>query len=102
MAETIDEITVNYEEEGLLVVEELEKVCLNRGAWTTILFRYRERDRKTGEFGPPKAGLRRYQKTKGVFRKRDGINLSKDSARILCEKLTEWAALGDGCEEEGD
>ena len=102
MAETIDEITINYEEDGILVVEELEKVCLNRGAWTTILFRYRERDRKTGEFGPPKAGLRRYQKTKGVFRKRDGINLSTDSGRILCEKLTEWAALGDKVAEDTD
>ena len=90
MAETIDEITIGYEEEGVMVVEELDKVVLNRGAWTTVLFRYRERDRKTGEFGPPKAGLRRYQKFKGVFRKRDAINLSADSARKLCEILPEW------------
>lgn len=90
MAETIDEITIAYEEDGVLVVEELDKVVLNRGAWTTILFRYRERERKTGEFGPPKAGLRRYQKYNGVFRKRDAINLSQDSARILCDTLPAW------------
>jgi len=92
MAETIDEITIAYEEEGVLVLEELEKVVLNRGAWTTILFRYRERDRKTGEFGLPKAGLRRYQKYNGVFRKRDSINLSKDTARVLCDVLPAWFA----------
>jgi hypothetical protein len=90
MAETIDELTINYEEDGILVVEELEKVVLNRGAWTTILYRYRERDRKTGEFGAPKAGLRRYQKTKGVFRKRDAINLSPDAARTLVNTLSGW------------
>lgn len=91
--ETIDEITINYEEEGVQVVEELDKVVLNRGAWTTVLFRYRERDRKTGEFGPPKAGLRRYQKTKGYFRKRDAINLSEDASRVLCNTLNEWFDL---------
>jgi hypothetical protein len=92
MAETIDEITIAYEEEGVQVVEELEKVVLTRGAWTTVLFRYRERERKTGEFGPPKAGLRRYQKFGGVFRKRDAINLSEDVARKLCEILPKWFA----------
>ncbi|MEW5724245.1 MAG: hypothetical protein AB1896_14135 [Thermodesulfobacteriota bacterium] len=90
MAETIDEITIAYEEEGVVVIEELDKVVLNRGAWTTILFRYRERDRQTGEFGPPKAGLRRYQKFKGAFRKRDAINLSAQTARRLCEILPGW------------
>ena len=90
---TIDEITINYEEDGVLVVEELEKVVLNRGAWTTILFKYRERERKTGEFGQPKAGLRRYQKYGGVFRKRDSINLSLDSARTICKTLNEWFEL---------
>lgn len=88
--ETIDEITIEYEEEGILVVEELDKVVLNRGAWTSILFLYRERNRKTGEFGPPKAGLRRYQKYQGYFRKRDAINLSAESAKTLCQTLPKW------------
>jgi len=93
MAETIDELTVTYEEDGILVVEELDKAVMNRGAWTTILFLYRERDRKTGDFGPPKAGLRRYQKVKGLFRKRDAVNLSPDSARLLVHTLMEWFDL---------
>ncbi len=90
MTETIYELTMNYEEDGILVIEELDKVVLNRGAWTTILFRYRERNRQTGEFGPPKAGLRRYQKFRGVFRKRDAINLSEKTAEILLKTLPEW------------
>lgn len=94
MAENINDITVNYEEEGELLVEELEKVILNRGAWTSILFRYRERDRQTGQMGPPKATLRRYQKYQGVFKKRDAINLSADAAKTLLTTLEKWLAEG--------
>ncbi len=94
MAENINDITVNYEEEGELLVEELEKVILNRGAWTSILFRYRERDRQTGQMGPPKATLRRYQKYQGVFKKRDAINLSADTAKTLVTTLEKWLADG--------
>lgn len=94
MAETINDITVAYEEESEVLVEELDKVILNRGAWTSILFRYRERNRQTGEMGAPKATLRRYQKYQGVFKKRDAINLSADAARILVSTLDQW--LNDG------
>ena len=94
MAENINDITVNYEEEGELLVEEIDKVILTRGAWTSILFRYRERDRQSGAMGPPKATLRRYQKYQGVFKKRDAINLSADAAKTLVETLGQWLAEG--------
>lgn len=94
MAENINDITVTYEEDGEVLVEELEKVILNRGAWTSILFRYRERDRQSGQMGPPKATLRRYQKYQGVFKKRDAINLSADTARTLVESLNQWLEGG--------
>jgi hypothetical protein len=90
MGSDIDDLTVGYEEEGEVVVEELDKLILHRGSWTTVLFLYRERDRTSGEFGPPKAGLRRYQKYQGVFRKRDAINLSEKTIPLLTAKLKEW------------
>jgi len=93
VAETIDEITIAYEEDGEVLIEELEKIVLSRGAWTTILFRFREKDRKTGQFGPPKAGLRRYQKYNGVFRKKDAINVSDKMAPALVEQLRAWFEL---------
>ncbi len=40
MTTTAEELTINYEEEGVLLVKELDKVILSKGAWTTILFRY--------------------------------------------------------------
>ncbi len=90
MSSDIDDLSVQYEEEGEVVVEQLDKLILHRGSWTTVLFLYREKDRKTGEFGAPKAGLRRYQKTQGVFRKRDAINLTEKTAPMLVKQLQEW------------
>ena len=94
MAENINDITVNYEDEGEVLVEELDKVILTRGAWTSILFRYRERDRQTGTMGAPKATLRRYQKHNGLFKKRDAINLSAEAARALTGTLEQWLNEG--------
>ena len=103
MTENINDITISYEDEGELLVEELGKVILTRGAWTSILFRYRERDRQTGAMGPPKAALRRYQKHNGIFKKRDAINLSAESARTLISTLQQWldeGLLGQGAAAE--
>jgi hypothetical protein len=94
MAETIQEITVNYEEDGRVLVEELDKVVLTKGVWSTILFRYRELDQKTGGYGPAKATLRRFQKHQGVYKKRDSVNLTEISARSLIETLREWLDKG--------
>ena len=90
MASDYDELTMEYEEDGVLVVEELEKVILQKGSWTTVLFKYRQLDRKTGEFGPPKAALRRYQKSGGYFRKRDAVNLGEKSGKLLVDSLRDW------------
>jgi hypothetical protein len=88
-----DDLTIQYEEEGQVVVEELDKVLLQKGTWATVLFLYRQMDPKTGEMGPPRAGLRRYQKVHGQYRKRDAINLSEKSAPILLETLKKWFAI---------
>ncbi|MDR1080481.1 MAG: hypothetical protein LBQ79_05875 [Deltaproteobacteria bacterium] len=90
----MDDITIAFEEEGEVVIEELDKVIIQKGAWAVILFRYQERSRKTGEFLAPKAMLRRFQKTKGEYRKRDSMNFSKDSATTLVKVLGEWLEAG--------
>lgn len=93
MATDIDELTIQYEEDGQVLVEELDKMILNRGAWTTILFLYREWNAKTEEYSQPKAGLRRYQKTGGVFRKRDAINLTEKNLPEMLTQLKTWFNL---------
>jgi hypothetical protein len=94
MAETIDEISIDVEDEGQLTTEQLDKIVLTRGAWTTILFRYRTIDPKTGEFGAPKATVKRFQKHNGIFKKRDSINLSAAVAKQLIEALSGWLDEG--------
>ena len=51
MAETIDELTIQYEEDGQVLRKQLDKEVLSKGSWTTIMFLYQDLDRKTGEHG---------------------------------------------------
>ena len=48
MAETVDELTVEYMEGEEMTVKELDKVVLTKGAWATLMFRYQDLDHKTG------------------------------------------------------
>ncbi len=61
MAETVDELTVDYMEDGKLVSRQLDKVVLSKGAWSTILYKYQDWDRKNEVYGKVKFSIRRYQ-----------------------------------------
>jgi hypothetical protein len=91
MAEEVNDLTIQYEEEGVLVVKELDKEVLSKGAWTTILYRYQELDRATGEFGADKYSIRRYQKQKGQFVPKSKFNISSAAqAEKIIETLSRW------------
>ena len=93
MSESIDEITMNYEEDGVLLVKELDKVVLTRGAWSTIMFMYQDLDKNTEEFGPVKYSIRRYQKRNGEYSQRSKFNISnKSQALQIIEALNAWTA----------
>lgn len=92
MVEQVDDLSVQYEEGGQVVVEELDKAILSRGAWATVLFKFREWSRSKDDFGPVKYTIRRYQKRNGVYRQQSKFNISsKDQAAKLCEALQGWA-----------
>ena len=91
MSETVEELTVNYEEDGILTTEELDKKVLSKGAWCTILFRFRVWDFKTEGYGPDKYTIRRYQKRNGVYQQKSRFNISSvDQAKKIIEILSEW------------
>jgi hypothetical protein len=91
MAETVDELTVEYHEGDEMTVKELDKVVLTKGAWATVMFRYQDLDRKTGDFGPDKYTIRRYQKRDGEYSQRSKFNISsKDQASKIIDALTKW------------
>jgi len=91
MAETVDELTVEYMEGDEMTVKELDKVVLTKGAWATLLYRYQDLDRKTGDFGAEKYTIRRYQKRNGEYSQRSKFNISsKDQATKIIEALSKW------------
>ncbi len=91
MAETVDELTINYEEDGKVLVKELHKEVLTKGAWTTIMFLYQELDRKSNEYGPRKISIRRYKKTGGVYRQQSKFNIgSEKQAKQIVEVINKW------------
>ena len=91
MAETVDELTVEYKEGDDVTVKELDKIVLTKGAWATLIYRYQDLDRKTGDFGPEKYTIRRYQKRNGEYTPKSKFNISsKDQAKKIIEALTKW------------
>ncbi len=91
MASEIDELTVQYEEDGLVTVKELDKKVLTKGAWSTIIYRYQDWDRRKEEYGKDKYTIRRYQKRNGQYQQKSKFNISSpDQARSVIEALDEW------------
>lgn len=91
MSTIIDDITINYEEDGVLLVKELDKVVLSKGAWTTIIFRYQQWDRQKQAYGPDRYTVRRYQKRGDKYLQKSKFNISsRDQAVKIVEALQGW------------
>ena len=111
MAETLDELTYDYEEEGTLVRKELDRMVLTKGGWATMMFLFQELDRKSGKFRPPKMAIVRFKKSKGSYRKQSSFNISNEKqARQIAEVFEQWypkmaaamtAADGESSDDEG-
>ena len=92
MAETIDEISIDWKDEnGQHLVRQVRKEVLTSGAWSTIMFMYQDLDKKTGEFGPKKIRVARYQKRSGKFIPQSKFNISSaKQARRITEIIKKW------------
>ena len=91
MSATADDLTISYEEDGVVLVRELDKVVLSKGAWTTILFRYQNLNRSTGEFGPDMYSIRRYQKRQGNYIPKSKFKISNaKQAEKIASSLQKW------------
>ena len=74
MASTVDEITINFEEDGVLSCKEVTKEILTKGTWATIMFKYQDLDKASGEYKAPKISIRRYQKRSGEYKTMSKFN----------------------------
>lgn len=91
MAENIDDISIEYTEEGILTTKQLDKVVLTRGAWTTIMFRFQTWDKRKQSYGPEAYSIRRYQKKGGAYMQRSKFNISNvEQAKKIIEVLNTW------------
>lgn len=91
MSATIEEITIHYEEEDLVLVKELDKEVLTKGAWTTILFRYQNWNRTKEEYSKDMYTIRRYQKRNGEYMPKSKFNISSSKqARQIITALDKW------------
>lgn len=91
MNETIDDLTVQYEENGQILVKEIDKVALSKGAWVTMLFRYRQWRPETDDYGPDKYVIQRYKKSGGEYKRQSKFNISgPEQARKIISALGAW------------
>jgi hypothetical protein len=91
MAETLDELTYDYEDEGVLVRKQLDKVVLTKGSWATLMFLYQELDKASGKFRAPKMAIVRFKKFHGSYRKQSSFNVSSEKqARQITEVFESW------------
>jgi hypothetical protein len=111
MAETLDDLTYDYEDEGVLVRKQLDRAVLTKGSWATVMFLFQELDRAKGKFRPPKMAIVRFKKAKGSYRKQSSFNISNEKqARQITEVFEGWypkigeltAALAAESGESGD
>ena len=91
MASDVNDITLAYEEDGVLLVKEIDKEILSKGAWATLIFRYQQWDRRKNEYGPESYSVRRYQKVHGEYMQKSKFTISsKAQAEKIVEALQKW------------
>lgn len=91
MNETVNDLTVEYEENGQVVVKEIDKVVLSKGAWATLLFRFQMFRPETADYGPDKYVIQRYKKVGGEYKRQSKFNISgAEQARKIAETLNMW------------
>jgi hypothetical protein len=91
MAETLDELTYDYEDQGVLVRKQLAKEVLTKGTWATMMFLYQELDKTKNIMRSPKMAIVRFKKFKGAYRKQSSFNVSSEKqARQITEIFEKW------------
>ena len=95
MTADANDLSIQYEENGVVLVKEKDRAILSKGAWTTILFRYQEYNRSKGEYGPDKFSIRRYQKRNGQYVPKSKFNISSiNQAEKIIKTLGRWIQEG--------
>jgi len=88
---TADDLSIDFEEGGILTTKQTDKMILSKGAWVTIMFRYQNWDAATKSYGEDKYTIRRYQKRNGEYTPRSKFNITNEKqAKLIVETLQNW------------
>jgi len=88
---TPDDLSIDYEEGGILTTKQLDKTILSKGAWTTIMFRYLSWSAANESYSEDKFTIRRYQKRNGEYVPRSKFNITNvKQAKMIIETLNGW------------
>ena len=100
----VDELSYDFtDDQGVLVRKQQERVILSKGGWATVMFLYRELDKKSGNFRDPKAAIVRFKKWNGVYRKQSSFNVSSArQARQIIDVLEQWYPKGAAAADDTD
>ena len=91
MASDVNDITIQYEEDGVVIVREIDKEILSKGSWATVLFRYQQWDRRKNEYGSDSYTIRRYQKIHGEYLQKSKFTISSSKqAEKIVATLQKW------------
>jgi len=103
MVETLDELSYDFEDDGVLVRKQLDRLILARGAWATVMFLYQELDRGSGTFRAPKLAVVRFKKASGAYRKHSSFNVAGAAeARRLADVFAAWATKMEALSSDAD
>lgn len=93
MAQTIDDLTIEYVDEGVTTIKQLDKIVLTKGAWSTIVYKYQDWEKAKQAYSPPRYSIRRYQKRNDQYLLKSKFNISSaDQAQKLIAILNQWIA----------
>lgn len=91
MASTVEELTVRYEDGGVETVKELDKKVLSKGAWATVIYRYKDWEPAKDAYSENRFTIRRYQKRNGEYQQKSKFNISSEKqAQEIIEALQGW------------
>ncbi|MDQ6983929.1 MAG: hypothetical protein Q9M44_04380 [Ghiorsea sp.] len=91
MTATADDLTIDYEENGILTTKQTDKMILSKGAWVTILFKYQSWNKAEQTYSEDKYTIRRFQKRDGKYTPRSKFNITNaKQAKLIVETLNDW------------
>lgn len=90
-ASSVEDLSIEYTDNGVVTVKQLDKQVLSKGAWATLIFKYQDWVPSKDQYGEIKFTIRRYRKIDGAYKQQSKFNISsEEQAGKIIEILSHW------------